>query len=79
MVEYVIVIQYDSLIAPQHPKNAIRKIIHPIAMVKIGAHLTSCVENISAISPTCAKMIDPIAIKAIPHSYIGNKTLVHSS
>lgn len=61
--------QYDSLIAPQHPKNAIRKIIHPNAMVSIGAHLTSCVEKISAISSTATKTTDPIAIKAIPPSY----------
>lgn len=50
--------------------------MHPKAMVSTGAHLIS--SKSPAISPADTKTIDPIAIKAIPHSWKKNYIqLVH--
>lgn len=56
----------DSRTAPQHPKNAIQKIIDPMTINMIGTECTFAYLSASCTSPVFAIIIPPIAINAIP-------------
>lgn len=58
--------------APQHPKNAIRKIIEPIIIVVIGAHCKLWSAKMSESPDMFDRTIDPIVIIAIPPIWKNN-------
>lgn len=61
--------QWDSRMAPQHPKNAIKNTIAPITMNTIGAILMFGSLIAFIISSYFSKKAAPTDIKAMPHSW----------
>lgn len=69
MILTVIVQHEFSLMAPQHPKNAITKIRHPKTKIAIGTLFASILWGIFDMLPILATIIDPKTIRSIPHTY----------
>ena len=60
--------QEFSLMAPQQPMNAIKKIIHPKTKMIIGTLFASILCGKFDIWPILATIIDPKTISNMPHT-----------